>query len=117
MDEGGTNVRTHSTIRSSLRPYLERRSAGSGRDGRSDRKAVTCDTREPGQRREELKATLRNIIHAATGTSTISLGSGTSTWARAYRDRIMAMIVADAHTLLQASGQATGSASRVSSTR
>jgi len=40
------------------------------------RVTVTCDTREPGQRREELKATLRNMIHAAAGTSTISLGIG-----------------------------------------
>jgi hypothetical protein len=37
---------------------------------------VMCDTREPGQRREELKATLRNMIHTAAGTSTISLGIG-----------------------------------------
>ncbi len=37
---------------------------------------VTCDTRDFGQRRAELKATLRNMMHAAAGTSTISLSVG-----------------------------------------
>ncbi len=41
--------------------------------------AVTCDTRDAGQRREELKATLRNMLRAAAGTSTISLGVGDKT--------------------------------------
>jgi hypothetical protein len=40
---------------------------------------VTCDTRDPAQRREELKATLRGMLHAAAGTSTISLGVGDKT--------------------------------------
>jgi len=38
--------------------------------------SVTCDTRELSQRRTELKETLRNMIRAAGGTSTISLGIG-----------------------------------------
>jgi hypothetical protein len=37
---------------------------------------VTCDTRDLNQRREELKATLRNMIKAAAQTQTISLGLG-----------------------------------------
>ena len=37
---------------------------------------VTCDTRDLSQRREELKATLRNMIGSAAGTKTISLGLG-----------------------------------------
>lgn len=37
---------------------------------------VTCDTRDLSQRRSELKETLRNMIRAAAGTSTISLGLG-----------------------------------------
>ena len=37
---------------------------------------VTCDTRDLSQRRAELKETLRNIIRAASGTGTISLGLG-----------------------------------------
>src|SRR5271165_6712215 len=35
---------------------------------------VTCDTRELSQRRDELKATLRNMIDEAKRTQTISLG-------------------------------------------
>ena len=41
--------------------------------------SVTCDTRDAKQRREELKATLRNMMHAAAATSTISLGIGEKT--------------------------------------
>jgi hypothetical protein len=37
---------------------------------------VTCDTRDEKQRREELKATLREMVRAAAGTKTISLGLG-----------------------------------------
>lgn len=37
---------------------------------------VTCDTRDLSQRRTELKETLRNMIRAAAGTATISLGLG-----------------------------------------
>jgi hypothetical protein len=37
---------------------------------------VTCDTRDLSQRRAELKETLRNMIRAAAGTATISLGLG-----------------------------------------
>ncbi|HEY4942391.1 MAG TPA: hypothetical protein VII56_13270 [Rhizomicrobium sp.] len=37
---------------------------------------VTCDTRELSLRRAELKETLRNMIRAAGGTATISLGLG-----------------------------------------
>jgi hypothetical protein len=37
---------------------------------------VVCDTRDLSQRREELKATLRNMIRQAAATSTISLGIG-----------------------------------------
>ncbi len=37
---------------------------------------VTCDTRDLNQRNEELKATLRNMIHAASSTKSISLGTG-----------------------------------------
>lgn len=40
---------------------------------------VTCDTRDAKQRRDELKATLRNLLRAAAGTSTISLGVGDKT--------------------------------------
>jgi hypothetical protein len=39
---------------------------------------VTCDTREPAQRKEELKATLRNMITEARSSQTISLGLGDS---------------------------------------
>jgi hypothetical protein len=39
---------------------------------------VTCDTREPAQRKEELKATLRNMIAEAKSSQTISLGLGDS---------------------------------------
>jgi hypothetical protein len=39
---------------------------------------VTCDTRELSQRREELKATLRNMIAEAKRSDTISLGLGQS---------------------------------------
>jgi hypothetical protein len=37
---------------------------------------VTCDTRELSQRKEELKATLRNMIKSAAQTHSISLGLG-----------------------------------------
>lgn len=37
---------------------------------------VTCDTRDAEQRKAELKETLRNLLHAASGTSTISIGLG-----------------------------------------
>jgi len=37
---------------------------------------VTCDTRDLNQRKEELKATLRNMIRSAANTKTISLGVG-----------------------------------------
>ena len=37
---------------------------------------VTCDTRDAAQRKAELKETLRNLLHAAAGTSTISVGLG-----------------------------------------
>jgi len=37
---------------------------------------VTCDTRDLSQRTEELRATLRNMIKAASGSSSISLGLG-----------------------------------------
>ena len=37
---------------------------------------VTCDTRDPTQRREELKTTLRDMIKAAAKTETISLAVG-----------------------------------------
>jgi hypothetical protein len=40
---------------------------------------VTCDTRDDKQRHDELKATLRDMIHAAAATSTISLGVGDKT--------------------------------------
>ena len=40
---------------------------------------VTCDTRDAVQRREELRSTLRNMLRAAAGTSTISLGVGDRT--------------------------------------
>jgi hypothetical protein len=39
---------------------------------------VTCDTRDPGQRKEELKTTLRNMIAEAKRSQTISLGVGDS---------------------------------------
>ena len=42
------------------------------------RVTVTCDTRELEKRREELKATLRNMIAEAKRTQTISLGLGDS---------------------------------------
>ena len=42
------------------------------------RVTVTCDTREPEKRREELKATLRNMIAEAKRSQTISLGLGDS---------------------------------------
>jgi len=42
------------------------------------RVTVTCDTRELGKRREELKATLRNMIAEAKRSQTISLGLGDS---------------------------------------
>ena len=37
---------------------------------------VTCDTRDQSQRRDELKATLRNMIRAAGADRTIALGIG-----------------------------------------
>ncbi len=40
---------------------------------------VTCDTRDDKQRHDELKATLRDMIHAAAATATISLGVGDKT--------------------------------------
>jgi hypothetical protein len=38
--------------------------------------SVACDTRDPAQRKEELKATLRNMLRAAAQTDSISLGLG-----------------------------------------
>lgn len=37
---------------------------------------VVCDTRDESQRRDELKATLRNMIRAAAGDKTVKLGIG-----------------------------------------
>jgi hypothetical protein len=37
---------------------------------------VTCDTRDAAQRKAELKETLRNLLHGAAGTATISIGLG-----------------------------------------
>jgi hypothetical protein len=37
---------------------------------------VVCDTRDPSQRRDELRSTLRNMIHAATADGHVELGVG-----------------------------------------
>lgn len=57
---------------------------------------VTCDTREPSKRREELKATLRSMIAEAKRSQTISLGLGESVLGELNESNFDDIIVPDA---------------------
>jgi len=56
---------------------------------------VTCDTRELSKRRDELKATLRNMISEAKRSETISLGLGDSVLGELNEGNFDAIIVPD----------------------
>ncbi|MBI3677245.1 MAG: hypothetical protein HY243_11600 [Proteobacteria bacterium] len=56
---------------------------------------VTCDTRDANQRHEELKATLRNMIHAASATKTISLSTGDSVLIKLEENNLDDLMIPD----------------------
>ena len=66
---------------------------------------VTCDTRDPAQRRSELKATLLSMIQAATRTPTLSLGIG--------GDRIGALTEKNVDEIIHADTRADTSSAQV----
>jgi hypothetical protein len=59
---------------------------------------VTCDTRDAGQRVTELKQTLRNLMKAAAGSPTISLGLGEKTLGDLMESNFSEIITTDSRS-------------------